>query len=103
MFWCEGKPPRYKKQRKSTAPNAKDLARPLILFQSERTSQFAPRCLQELGVDALEQLRGLWNILRTKPSVYGTIFSNFQAERESNPRPKLGKLLYCHCTTPARF
>jgi hypothetical protein len=20
---------------------------------------------------------------------------------ESNPRPKLGKLLYCHCTTPA--
>src|SRR5580693_1693232 len=21
---------------------------------------------------------------------------------ESNPRPKLGKLLYCHCTTPAR-
>src|SRR5882724_2623414 len=22
---------------------------------------------------------------------------------ESNPRPKLGKLLYCHCTTPARF
>src|SRR5207249_9473619 len=22
---------------------------------------------------------------------------------ESNPRPKLGKLLYCHCTTPAHF
>src|ERR1700740_1560370 len=22
---------------------------------------------------------------------------------ESNPRPKLGKLLYCHCTTPARL
>ena len=22
---------------------------------------------------------------------------------ESNPRPKLGKLLYFHCTTPARF
>src|SRR5947209_11236778 len=21
---------------------------------------------------------------------------------ESNPRPKLGKLLYCHCTTPAQ-
>jgi hypothetical protein len=55
-------------------------------------------------VDALEQLRGLWNILGTKPSVYGAIFSNFQAERqsnhcdfwsgrwESNPRPKAGKL-----------
>jgi hypothetical protein len=57
------------------------------------------------GVDVLEQLRGFWNILGTKPSVYGAIFSNFQAERqsnhqdlwsgrwESNPRPKLGKLL----------
>src|ERR1700683_3012969 len=22
---------------------------------------------------------------------------------ESNPRPKLGKLLYCHCTTPAQL
>ncbi|SRR5260370_30359642 len=65
------------------------------------------------GVDVLEQLRGLWNILGTKPSVCGAIFSSFQAERqsnhkdlwsgrwESNPRPKLGKLLYCHCTTPA--
>jgi len=31
------------------------------------------------GVDVLEQLRGLWNILGTKPSVYGVIFSNFQA------------------------
>jgi hypothetical protein len=27
----------------------------------------------------LEQLRGLWNILGTKPSVYGAIFSDFQA------------------------
>jgi hypothetical protein len=56
-------------------------------------------------------LEHLWN----KLSVYGAIFSKFQAERqsnhqelwsgrwESNPRPKLGKLLYCHCTTPARF
>src|SRR4029077_129499 len=61
----------------------------------------------------LEQLGGLWNILGAKPSVYGAIFSSFQAERqsnhqelwsgrwESNPRPKLGKLLYCHYTTPA--
>jgi hypothetical protein len=27
----------------------------------------------------LEQLRGLWNILGTQPSVYEAIFSNFQA------------------------
>src|SRR5215831_8924646 len=28
--------------------------------------------------------------------------SSFWSGRwESNPRPKLGKLLYCHCTTPA--
>jgi len=52
---------------------------------------------------SLEQLEGLWNIFGTKVSVYGAIFSNFQAERqsnhqelwsgrwESNPRPKLGK------------
>jgi len=31
------------------------------------------------AVDVLEQLRGFWNILGTKPSVYGAIFSNFQA------------------------
>src|ERR1700729_1641152 len=66
-----------------------------------------------MGPIVLEQLPGLWNILGTKPSVYEEIFSSFQAERqsnhqdlwsgrwESNPRPKLGKLLYCHCTTPA--
>jgi hypothetical protein len=30
------------------------------------------------GVDALEQLRGLWNILGTKPSIYVAIFNNFQ-------------------------
>src|ERR1700722_14622317 len=30
-------------------------------------------------------------------------FANCWSGRwESNPRPKLGKLLYCHCTTPAR-
>src|SRR5674476_414143 len=29
-------------------------------------------------------------------------FADFWSGRwESNPRPKLGKLLYCHCTTPA--
>ena len=26
---------------------------------------------------------------------------NWSGRWESNPRPKLGKLLYCHCTTPA--
>src|ERR1700722_6654446 len=32
----------------------------------------------------------------------GTACSEFWSGRwESNPRPKLGKLLYCHCTTPA--
>jgi hypothetical protein len=38
----------------------------------------------KLREKVLEQLRGLWNILRTKPSVYWAIFSNFQAERQSN-------------------
>ena len=30
-------------------------------------------------------------------------YGNWSGRWESNPRPKLGKLLYCHCTTPARF
>src|ERR1700687_1990019 len=29
-------------------------------------------------------------------------FENWSGRWESNPRPKLGKLLYCHCTTPAQ-
>src|SRR5438477_4743492 len=28
-------------------------------------------------------------------------FKIWSGRWESNPRPKLGKLLYCHCTTPA--
>ena len=82
----------------------------------KNSSAWCTRCTRKrlkLRGKVLEQLRGLWNILGTKPSVYGAIFSNFQAERqsnhqdlwsgrwESNPRPKLGKLLHCHCTTPA--
>jgi hypothetical protein len=31
----------------------------------------------------------------------GNFFINWSGRWESNPRPKLGKLLYYHCTTPA--
>ena len=31
----------------------------------------------------------------------GKSFRIWSGRRESNPYPKLGKLLYCHCTTPA--
>jgi hypothetical protein len=35
-------------------------------------------------------------------SLYVICLLNLWSGRwESNPRPKLGKLLYCHCTTPA--
>src|ERR1051326_290863 len=41
------------------------------------------------------------SILGGKP-VKPTASQGFWSGRwESNPRPKLGKLLYCHCTTPA--
>ena len=51
--------------------------------------------------------------LRPKPDILPVIFRSCSQPRqlpqqalwsgrwESNPRPKLGKLLYCHCTTPA--
>jgi hypothetical protein len=44
--------------------------------QSVSSILFAP--------NPLEQLRRFWNIYGTKPSVFGAIFSNFQAERQSN-------------------
>jgi hypothetical protein len=34
---------------------------------------------RKAGMDVLEQLRGFWNILGTKPLIYGEIFSCFQA------------------------
>src|SRR5215475_7731343 len=36
------------------------------------------------------------------PMSPGRTFVFWSGRWESNPRPKLGKLLYCHCTTPAR-
>src|SRR5713101_2892466 len=42
--------------------------------------------------------------LVSKGSRINVNFAVFWSGRwESNPRPKLGKLLYCHCTTPALF
>jgi hypothetical protein len=35
------------------------------------------------------------------PCVRAGYFRIWSGRWESNPRPKLGKLLYCHCTTPA--
>src|SRR6267143_3230510 len=35
------------------------------------------------------------------PMSPGRTFRIWSGRWESNPRPKLGKLLYCHCTTPA--
>src|SRR5882672_12391499 len=38
----------------------------------------------------------------TQPRKGNRVIEAFWSGRwESNPRPKLGKLLYCHCTTPA--
>src|SRR5260370_10095292 len=36
-----------------------------------------------------------------KPARPRKFFRIWSGRRESNPCPKLGKLLYCHCTTPA--
>src|SRR5215467_6701222 len=36
-----------------------------------------------------------------KPARRRKLFRIWSGRWESNPRPKLGKLLYCHCTTPA--
>src|ERR1700687_505589 len=44
---------------------------------------------------------GNWKIWKTRRRP--KFFRFWSGRRESNPRPKLGKLLYCHCTTPARF
>jgi hypothetical protein len=35
------------------------------------------------------------------PEIDDKFFRIWSGRWESNPRPKLGKLLYCHCTTPA--
>jgi len=35
--------------------------------------------------------------------ISGNFEENWSGRWESNPRPKLGKLLYCHCTTPAHL
>jgi hypothetical protein len=43
--------------------------------------------------------RGEQVIDNFKPTVKPRIV--WSGRRESNPCPKLGKLLYCHCTTPA--
>jgi hypothetical protein len=58
----------------------------LVTFELEVSVQshfgLAPVRVQQrpkFGPDVLEQLRRLWNTLRTKPLVYGAIFSNFQA------------------------
>ena len=43
----------------------------------------------------------IWKKWKMKPLRKCFIF--WSGRWESNPRPKLGKLLYCHCTTPAHF
>jgi hypothetical protein len=60
----------------------------------ERTLQppynhFGPRCYPCSRYDLL-------------PMCPGRTQELWSGRWESNPRPKLGKLLYCHCTTPAR-
>jgi hypothetical protein len=40
----------------------------------------------------------IWKMRRPR-----NFFRIWSGRWESNPRPKLGKLLYCHCTTPAHL
>src|SRR5690242_10629998 len=50
----------------------------------------------EIGRGKLRLFRGLLGSRKRQAVIWS-------GRWESNPRPKLGKLLYCHCTTPARF
>src|SRR5215813_9184818 len=52
------------------------------------------------AVAAQRQNHGYWKIWKISKS--RKCFRIWSGRRESNPCPKLGKLLYCHCTTPAR-
>ena len=92
----------------------------LVFCTSEKTPLQASQVLREALHPALKALglpqdglrpfrRGCnrrWELAGMNPAVQRQQMGHSSAARrsgrwESNPRPKLGKLLYCHCTTPA--
>src|ERR1700751_3167686 len=70
---------------------------------------FANTCLKVVDTrrsDIKREKNLFWENLETKSGYWKTQkqrnrFGIWSGRWESNPRPKLGKLLYCHCTTPA--
>ena len=85
-----------------------ELASLAALIQKTRTPrapQFSRTRPSVPGLPVTGPHVDFWGVVQRLVAACGTAGPQafWSGRWESNPRPKLGKLLYCHCTTPAQI